>query len=88
MCATSRLVISMEFSRPSHSDFLDSFARLFRTSLPPNSSLSLFKISLFMGQEYAPFEEWNENVGLDWELLQYQDHSNKPEIPGHSAYTL
>ena len=31
---------------------------------------------LFMGQEYAPFEEWNENVGLDWELLQYQDHSN------------
>lgn len=31
---------------------------------------------LFMGQEYAPFEEWNENTGLDWELLQYQDHSN------------
>ena len=31
---------------------------------------------LFMGQEFAPFEEWNENVGLDWELLQYQDHSN------------
>ncbi len=31
---------------------------------------------LFMGQEYAPFEEWNENVGLDWELLQYQDHGN------------
>ena len=30
---------------------------------------------LFMGQEFAPFEEWNENVGLDWELLQYQDHS-------------
>ena len=28
---------------------------------------------LFMGQEFAPFEEWNENVGLDWELLQYQD---------------
>jgi 1,4-alpha-glucan branching enzyme len=31
---------------------------------------------LFMGQEYAPFEEWNENEGLDWDLLQYQDHSN------------
>ncbi len=31
---------------------------------------------LFMGQEFAPFEEWNENVSLDWELLQYQDHSN------------
>lgn len=34
---------------------------------------------LFMGQEYAPFEEWNENVGLDWELLQYQDHGNMRE---------
>ncbi len=31
---------------------------------------------LFMGQDYAPFEEWNENIGLDWELLEYQDHSN------------
>ncbi len=31
---------------------------------------------LFMGQEFAPFEEWNENVGLDWDLLQYQDHGN------------
>lgn len=31
---------------------------------------------LFMGQENATFDEWNENVGLDWELLQYQDHSN------------
>ena len=34
---------------------------------------------LFMGQEYAPFEEWNENVGLDWDLLQYQDHGNMRE---------
>ena len=31
---------------------------------------------LFMGQEFAMFDEWNENVGLDWDLLQYQDHSN------------
>lgn len=31
---------------------------------------------LFMGQDFAVFDEWNENVGLDWDLLQYQDHSN------------
>ena len=31
---------------------------------------------LFMGQEFATFDEWNENVGLEWELLQYQDHKN------------
>ncbi|MCI8418384.1 MAG: 1,4-alpha-glucan branching protein GlgB [Lachnospiraceae bacterium] len=31
---------------------------------------------LFMGQEFAPFDEWNENTQLEWELLQYQDHKN------------
>jgi 1,4-alpha-glucan branching enzyme len=29
---------------------------------------------LFMGQEFAQRREWNENVGLDWELLQYAPH--------------
>jgi len=29
---------------------------------------------LFMGQEFAQRREWNENVGLDWELLQYGPH--------------
>ena len=39
-------VISMESSLPSHSDFFDRFARRFSTSVPPNISLSLLKISL------------------------------------------
>ena len=29
---------------------------------------------LFMGQEFAQRREWNENVGLDWDLLQYGPH--------------
>ena len=29
---------------------------------------------LFMGQDFAQRREWNENVGLDWDLLQYGPH--------------
>lgn len=29
---------------------------------------------LFMGQEFAPFKEWSEERGLDWELLQEEEH--------------
>lgn len=31
---------------------------------------------LFMGQDYAQFDEWSEERGLEWELLQYEDHQN------------
>ena len=34
---------------------------------------------LFMGQEFATFDEWNEKESLEWELLQYQDHGNMRE---------
>ena len=34
---------------------------------------------LFMGQEFASFDEWNEKESLDWDLLQYQDHGNMRE---------
>lgn len=29
---------------------------------------------LFMGQDIAQFNEWNENKSLEWELLQYDEH--------------
>jgi 1,4-alpha-glucan branching enzyme len=30
---------------------------------------------LFMGSEIGQYEEWNENVGLRWDLLQYAYHA-------------
>lgn len=29
---------------------------------------------LFMGQDIAEFDEWNENRAVEWELLQYPEH--------------
>ena len=29
---------------------------------------------LFMGQEFAQMDEWNENTGVEWNLLQYPIH--------------
>ena len=29
---------------------------------------------LFMGQDFAQFDEWNENRELEWELLEYDSH--------------
>jgi 1,4-alpha-glucan branching enzyme len=29
---------------------------------------------LFMGQEFAPWTEWSEAAGLDWQLLDYAPH--------------
>lgn len=31
---------------------------------------------LFMGQEFAQISEWNENVELPWEILEYPVHKN------------
>ncbi|GHA79180.1 1,4-alpha-glucan branching enzyme GlgB [Formosimonas limnophila] len=30
---------------------------------------------LFMGQEFAQRAEWNENIGLDWHLTDYDSHA-------------
>lgn len=30
---------------------------------------------LFMGQEFAQRAEWNENIGLDWHLTDYNSHA-------------
>jgi 1,4-alpha-glucan branching enzyme len=35
---------------------------------------------LFMGQDFAQRREWNENVGLDWDLLQYAPHKGVNDL--------
>ena len=35
---------------------------------------------LFMGQEFAQRNEWNENQGLDWYLTQYHEHSGVQKL--------
>ncbi len=31
---------------------------------------------LFMGQDFAQFDEWNEDRSIEWDLLQYEDHQH------------
>lgn len=37
---------------------------------------------LFMGQEFAQIGEWNENSGLDWDILQYPIHKQMQNYVG------
>jgi 1,4-alpha-glucan branching enzyme len=37
---------------------------------------------LFMGQEFAPWEEWNEAGSLDWHLLAYAPHIGVSKLIG------
>ena len=34
---------------------------------------------LFMGQDFGQIDEWNENTGIEWDLLQYPIHSRLKE---------
>jgi 1,4-alpha-glucan branching enzyme len=35
---------------------------------------------LFMGQEFAPWEEWNDGNSLDWHLLAYAPHAGMQHL--------
>jgi 1,4-alpha-glucan branching enzyme len=37
---------------------------------------------LFMGQEWAPWDEWSEARSLDWHLLQYKPHEGMRRLVG------
>ncbi|MCR4690950.1 MAG: 1,4-alpha-glucan branching protein GlgB [Lachnospiraceae bacterium] len=34
---------------------------------------------LFMGQDFAQFDEWNEKKSVEWDLLQYEQHATMKE---------
>jgi 1,4-alpha-glucan branching enzyme len=38
------------------------------------------KKALFMGQDFAEFDEWNEGRRLQWDLLQYPEHAGVAEL--------
>ena len=35
---------------------------------------------LFMGQDFAEYDEWNEERSIEWELLQYEEHKQINEF--------
>jgi 1,4-alpha-glucan branching enzyme len=35
---------------------------------------------LFMGEEFAPWDEWNEAQALDWHLLDYKPHAGMRDL--------
>ena len=35
---------------------------------------------LFMGQDIAEFDEWNENRSVQWDLMQYPEHNGVKEL--------
>ncbi|MBE6880200.1 MAG: 1,4-alpha-glucan branching protein GlgB [Ruminococcaceae bacterium] len=34
----------------------------------------------FMGQEFAQYKEWNYKTGLDWDILQFEEHKRYSEF--------
>ncbi len=38
------------------------------------------KKALFMGQDFAEFDEWNETRRVQWDLLQYPEHAGVAEL--------
>ncbi|MDR0223009.1 MAG: 1,4-alpha-glucan branching protein GlgB [Oscillospiraceae bacterium] len=38
------------------------------------------KMLMFMGQEFAQFKEWNYKAGLDWDVLEFDEHKKMSEF--------